>query len=95
MTDLAKANIRDHDVVEIIEMLQQWHANRIEKLQMIVQAPSDTELVLRGKNGQQISLIGEERKGFKAGCATALELFGKFPLTMTKVASDDTDAEQE
>lgn len=95
MTDLAKANIRDQNVVEIIEMLQKWHANRVQKLRMIVGAPADTELMLRGENGKEVLLIGDERKGFKAGCATALELFGKFPLTMTKTISDDTDAEEE
>lgn len=68
-------------------MLQQWHANRIQTLQIIVQANADDELVLRGANGQQILLTGDERKGFKTGCATALDLFEKFPLTMTKIAA--------
>lgn len=74
-------------------MLQEWHANRIQKLKMIVQAPADTELVLRGANGQQVLMAGDERKGFKAGCATALDLFEEFPLTMAEIV-DCTDEEE-
>ena len=89
----ATVNIHDPEVAEIIELLREWHACRIQKLKMIVQAPADTELVLRGANGQQVLMAGDERKGFKAGCATALDLFGKFPLTMTKIV-DCIDGEE-
>lgn len=95
MTDIAKANIHDPDVAEIIGLIQQWHTSRVQKLQMIVKAPADTELVLRGANGQQVLLVGDERKGFKAGCATALDLFEKFPLMMTEIVDDETDAEDQ
>lgn len=95
MADQVTANTHDPEVVEIISLLQQWHSERIQKLQMIVQASSDTELVLRGVNGQQVLLMGDERKGFKTGCATALDLFGKFPLTVTKNVNRDTDSEEE
>ncbi|MGF6098864.1 hypothetical protein [Pseudomonas sp. 18175] len=89
MSDQVKANIVDPDVVEIVELLQEWHAKRVSQLQMIVQAPADAELVLRGANDQQVILLGDERKGFKAGLATALDLFGKFPLSITKVDEED------
>ena len=95
MADQVTVTTRDPEVVEILKWLQQWHSNHVQKLQMIVQAPADTELVLRGANGQQVLLVGDERKGFKAGCATALDLFGKFPLTVTKNVSRDTDSEEE
>ncbi|NMX60230.1 hypothetical protein [Pseudomonas sp. WS 5079] len=95
MADQVTANTHDPEVVEIINLLQQWHSGRVQKLQMIVQAPADSELVLRGANGQQVLLVGDERKGFKAGCATALDLFGKFPLTVTKNVSRDIDSEEE
>ena len=94
MADPVTVTTRDPEVVEILKWLQQWHSNHVQKLQMIVQAPADTELVLRGANGQQVLLVGDERKGFKAGCATALDLFGKFPLTVTKNVSRDTDSEE-
>ncbi|EIK72006.1 hypothetical protein PseBG33_3512 [Pseudomonas synxantha BG33R] len=94
MADQVTVTTRDPEVVEILKWLQQWHSNHVQKLQMIVQAPADTELVLRGANGQQVLLVGDERKGFKAGCATALDLFGKFPLTVTKNVSRDTDSEE-
>lgn len=95
MADQVTANTHDPEVVEIINLLQQWHSGRVHKLQMIVQAPADSELVLRGGNGQEVLLVGDELKGFKAGCATALDLFGKFPLTVTKNVSLDTDLEEE
>lgn len=94
MADQVTVTTRDPEVVEILKWLQQWHSNHVQKLQMIVQAPADTELILRGANGQQVLLVGDERKGFKAGCATALDLFGKFPLTVTKNVSRDTDSEE-
>lgn len=95
MNDKARANIHDPEVVEIIGLLQEWHSNRVQKLKMIVEAPADTEIVLQGKNGLRVLIEGAERSGFKAGCATALELFAKFPLTMTKSVSRDTDSEEE
>ena len=95
MADQVTVTTRDPEVVEILKWLQQWHSNHVQKLQMIVQAPADTELVLRGANGQQVLLVGDERKGFKAGCATALDLFGKFPLTVTKNVSRNTDSKEE
>ena len=95
MTAQATVNIHDPEVVKIVELLQQWHTNRVQKLKMIVDAPTDTELLLRGANGKEVLLVGDERKGFKAGCATALELFGKFPMTMTKNVSDDADSEED
>lgn len=88
MSDQVSANIFDPDVAEIIDLLQEWHANRVKQMKMIVEAPADAELVLRGANGHQVVLLGDERKGFKAGLATALDLFGKFPLTIT-VGEDD------
>ena len=94
MADQVTVTTRDPEIVEILKWLQQWHSERIQKLQMIVQASSDTELVLRGANGQQVQLVGDERKGFKSGCATALDLFGKYPLTMTKNVSRDIDSEE-
>jgi hypothetical protein len=93
-TDQVMADIHDPEVAKIIDLLQQWHASRIQKLQMIVQAPADTDLVLRGENGQEVKLVGDERKGFKAGCATALDLFEKFPLTLTEIADDDADGDE-
>lgn len=95
MADQVTANTHDPEVVEIISLLQKWHSGRVQQLKMIVQAPADSELVLRGANGQQVLLMGDERKGLKAGCATALDLFGKFPLTVTKNVSRDTDSEEE
>jgi hypothetical protein len=95
MKNKATANTHDPAVVQIIGLLQEWHAKRVQKLQMIVQAPADTELVLQGPNGQRVLMEGDERIGFKAGCATALELFGQFPLTMIKTVNDGTDAGDE
>lgn len=88
MADPLKVNVYDPDVAEIIDLLQKWHAKRVQQLQMIVQAPADAELVLRGANGQHV-LQGDERKGYKAGLATALELFGKFPLTVTEIDGEE------
>ncbi|NMX64730.1 hypothetical protein [Pseudomonas sp. WS 5079] len=93
-TDQVTADVHDPEVAKIIDLLQQWHTSRIQKLQMIVQAPADTELVLRGVNGHQVELLGDERKGFKAGCAMALDLFSKFPLTMTEIIDDDTGEDE-
>lgn len=95
MNDKARANTHDPKIVEIINLLQEWHSDRIQKLKMIVQAPADVELVFKGKNGQRVLIKGDSRIGFKAGCATALDLFGKFPLTMTKNVSSGTDSEEE
>lgn len=94
MTEQLQADVYDPDVAEIIGSLQEWHAVRVQKLQMIVDAMDDVGLQLRNTDGSYTELVGDERKGFKAGAATALNLFHKFPVVMTEIVDDDADEGQ-
>jgi hypothetical protein len=89
MTQQLQADVYDSDVVEIISSLQEWHAVRIQKLEMIVDALDDVGLQLRLPDGSYSELVGDERKGFQAGAATALDLFRKFPLAILQIADEE------
>ncbi|PTT02739.1 hypothetical protein [Pseudomonas sp. HMWF006] len=88
MTQQLQADVYDSDVVEIISSLQEWHAIRIQKLEMIVDAMDDVGLQLRLPDGSYSELVGDERKGFQAGVKTALDLFRKFPLAVFPLSEE-------
>lgn len=75
---------------EIAEDLITWHSSRVQKLQEVLDTPTDTEVRL-GDN-DPIVLTGEARRGFRAGIAVAKEWFGKFPLS---ISHDDNGSDDE
>jgi hypothetical protein len=94
MSEQFQADVYDPDVARIIRSLQEWHAVRVQKLEMIVNAMDDVGLQLRLADGSYSELVGDERKGFKSGAETALDLFRKFPLAVIEIADDDADEER-
>lgn len=74
--------------IEIIGLLQEWHQQRIDKLLMVRDASPEIALVLQGKEGEPLTLDGKEAAAFKAAVHMSLELFQKFPITVTKVLKD-------
>lgn len=84
-----QADVYDPDAIQILSSLQEWHGVRIKQLEMIVNAMDDVGLQLRLPDGSYSELVGDERKGFQAGAATALDLFRKFPLEILQIAHEE------
>lgn len=88
----AVAHTNDEDVLHIVELLQEWHRTRVEKLELVANAGPDVTIEARGPDGQPLELTGQLRAGFQEGANLALQMFGKFPL---KVDLDADDGEEE
>lgn len=88
----AVAHTNDQQVLHIVELLQEWHRTRVEKLELVANAGPDVTIEARGPDGQPLELTGQLRAGFQEGANLALQMFGKFPL---KVDLDADDGEEE
>ncbi|WP_338807111.1 hypothetical protein V8U11_09070 [Pseudomonas chlororaphis] len=86
MTGPISADVHDGDVEQIFRLLQKWHADRVRQLELIVYAPDDATFQVNGE-----PLPKSDLQGFKAGAATALSLFRKFPIEITDLDDHDTD----
>ena len=87
------AHTNDEQVLHIIELLQEWHRTRIEKLELVANASPDVKIEARGPDGQPLELAGQLRAGFQEGVNLALQMLKNFPLTVADDA-EDSDEEQ-
>lgn len=76
----AIAHTDDEDVLHIVELLQEWHRSRIEKLRLLANAGSDVSIQVPGTDGQPLELSADQRIGLMVGVDLALQMFGTFPL---------------
>lgn len=89
----AIASTSDEGVLHIVELLQEWHRTRIEKLQLVANAPADVKIEARGPDGSPLELTGQLRAGFQEGVNLALQMLGKFPLKV-EPSTDALDEEE-
>lgn len=89
----AVAHTNDEGVLQIVELLQEWHRTRIEKLELVANAKADVKIEARGPDGAPLELTGQLRAGFQEGVNLALQMLGKFPLKV-EPSTDDLDEEE-
>lgn len=81
------------DVAKIIEDAIFWFEDRIETLNDL--ASSKEGIVIAIKGADDIKLSDEESRAFKAGITIAINIIGKFPLsldgTVESIDLDDLD----
>lgn len=87
------AHVNDDQVLRIVELMQEWHSSRVKKLRQIVDAGPEVDIQVAGPDGKSLSLSAERRVGLVVGVDLALQMFGKFPLTVTEPA-DELDEEE-
>lgn len=85
----------DPDMAEILHLVQQWHAEKIETLRLIVDASNDVAIQMRGPEGKRTELTGVARVSFQAGVSTAMNLFLTLPFTLSANSDLDVDGEEE
>lgn len=76
------------ELLDIIFKLEEWHKNKVEQLNHIINMPEDGIIKFEGKDGETVDLPKEDMKVFKIGISVALEVLGKFPV---KIESPDYD----
>ncbi|EMY3483773.1 hypothetical protein FPG87_12515 [Flavobacterium psychrophilum] len=69
---------------EIILQTNEWFDAKLEQLQSLIDKKSDFKIFFEGEDGEKIELPDELKKGFFFGVETAIEVFGKFPVKITK-----------
>ncbi|WP_325950220.1 hypothetical protein [Pseudomonas putida] len=88
------AYTNDENIVAMVEMLQQWHRSRVEKLDLIANAEPETEIQVPGQDGQPLILNQDMRTGLLLGVDLALQMFRKLPLTMEENTTDDLEEDE-
>lgn len=88
------AYTNDENIFAMVEMLQQWHGSRVEKLELIAKAEPDTEIQVPGQDGQPLILNQDMRTGLLLGVDLALQMFRKLPLTMEENTTDDLEEDE-
>lgn len=82
------AYTNDDQVLHVVELMQEWHSSRVKKLQQIVDAGPEVDIQVSGPDGKNLSLSVQQRTGLVVGVDLALQMFGKFPLTVTEPADE-------
>lgn len=81
-------------VQEIAEGLIAWHGQRIKNIDLILQAPKDTEIRL-GSGDNPVIMSGERLSGFRAALIIVKDWLEPFPLSINRTGpSDDLDEDE-
>lgn len=88
--DQVDTNAGNGNLREIAESLIQWHQNKLENFDTILNAPKDTEIRI-GSGDDPLILSGETLKGVRMGLIIAREWIEKFPLSFTPTAPTDEE----
>ncbi|MFV8392773.1 hypothetical protein [Flavobacterium sp. LB2P6] len=70
--------------LEIILQTNEWFDKKIGQLQLIIQHEKDSKILIQGKDGEKVELPEDLKNGFYFGMQTAIEVFGEFPVKITK-----------
>lgn len=71
----------DDETLELAQVVQKWHAHRVEQINTVIDAPAETEVHL-GVDEDAIVLKGEQLRGFRMGMVTALSMFRELPFSL-------------
>lgn len=70
--------------LQMILDTKEWHDNKVGQLQQIVEMKDTSKILFEGKDGEKVALPEEHSKGFIMGIQLALEVIGKFPISISK-----------
>ena len=75
---------KSEQYLEFILQANSWYNKKMEQLQLIVDKENDSKIMFQGEDGEKVELPEEMKKGFHFGIQTAIEVFGDFPIKITK-----------
>lgn len=70
--------------LEIILHTNEWFENKIRQLQLIIDNENDHKIFIENKDGEKVELPEDLKRGFNFGIQTAIEVFGQFPIKISK-----------
>lgn len=80
---------KKHQYLEIILQTNEWFDKKIVHLQLIIEHEKYSKILIEGEAGEKVELPDELKKGFYFGIQTAIEVFGDFPVKITKPNDDN------
>lgn len=75
---------KEEQYQEIILQTNEWFDKKRGQLQLIIDNEKDSKILIEGEDGEKFELPDELKKGFYFGIQTAIEVFGDFPVKITK-----------
>jgi len=69
---------------EIILQTDEWFNKKISQLQLIIDREKDSKILFENQEGETVEMPEELKKGFYFGIQTAIDVFGEFPVKITK-----------
>lgn len=69
---------------DIILQTGEWFDKKVEQLKLIVDKDNPQKIFFQGKDGEQVELPDDHKKGFYLGIQTAIEVLGEFPVKISK-----------
>lgn len=78
---------------QIILQTNEWFDGKIDQLKLVIDKENDSKILFEGKEGEKVELPEEMKKGFYFGIQTAIEVFGEFPVKITKT-NESNETEQ-
>lgn len=75
---------KEKQYVQMIIDTKEWHENKVGQLKLLIEKGAESKIMVQGEDGKQVEMPKEHVKGFIMGVTIALEVFGKFPINITK-----------
>jgi hypothetical protein len=75
---------KEDQYLEIIIQTNEWFDKKIKQLNLIIEKENDSKILIQGEDGEKVELPDELKKGFYFGVKIAIEVFGEFPIKITK-----------
>lgn len=75
---------KEEKLQQIILQTSEWFDEKVEQLKMVISKENDSKIVFEDREGKRVELPEELKKGFILGIQSAIGIFGKFPVKITK-----------
>lgn len=75
---------KEEQYQEIILQTNEWFDKKRGQLQLIIDNEKDSKILIESEDDEIVELPDKLKKAFYFGIQTAIEVFGEFPVQITK-----------
>jgi hypothetical protein len=79
---------QEEQYVEMIIQTKEWFDGKKAQLQSVINLNGESKILFKDKEGKEVELPEEHKKGFIYGITLALEMFGDFPISITRESDE-------
>lgn len=81
----------EDQLTEIIINTKDWFDSKVEELKELIKAPENVKIHFLNDKGDAVELPEKDRKAFIVGVSVAIEVIGKFPVSITAQKNTEDD----